>query len=1096
MVTVQSLWDDRLAEVWANPGRAGAGVVVGTHGVLTARHVVAEALGAPSGRVLSRVVRAGSVAGKWVTMRVAWDAPEWDIALLAVEEESQGAAEWLAPRSPRVVVVALGSASEPGCEAVGFPQSEVQKRMEPSERVRQTEQAVGRVLPIGQGKRPISPERELPLAWMPLDIDTATPETQADWGGMSGAGVALPDGRLVGVVVNAEDAHQQRRLYLVGLAAVLEQADGFRGELSRLAGRDEVAEARDAPSYRAALRESSLGPDGIPRRVGELSKFEELSVFGVKSADLPGEPTYLDYVPRDSDEGLREALQEAIARRLMLMVVGASASGKSRSASRAAADLFPERRLVVPQNGKLAETVELPLATLAEAVVWLDDAENYAHAGLRDTLETLVRKGAVVVGTIRKNELDGLTLGELRNPGGEALTDPHIVSRLDWRLGWNEDERARLSAVAKYRPLLDAVARGMPVGVYCVAGPELVQKLRDALNDEERPARYPLVRTVLDWFRTGTTDPIPLDVATALMATLDTIVGGFEREEVQEALEWATAAVPGFDAGRRTSQSLLSLDADAGVLTAHDYLRDEDTNQQRVPEDYVWAAALKQATLDSYWGIGYAALRARKPTFALRATIPLAESGDPSAMSNLGLLLEESDPPAARRWYEQAAEAGDTGAKYNLGRLLSESDPVTARHWFEDAASAGSRDAMVAVGLLLAQSDPVDATRWFEKAAKAGSRDAKNALGALLAESNPVAARRWLEQAAEAGHPSAMHNLGILLAERDPVVARRWFERAASVGNSDAMVFLGVLLEESDPAAAKRWLEHAAKAGNADGMNNLGVLLLESDPVAARRWFEQAAEAGNADGMNNLGAVLEQTDLLMARHWYLQAVAADHREAMDNLRRLLQKTDPGPARRWFEQLAEAGNSHARYNLGVLLAETEPAAARRWFELAAEAGHSDAMNNLGVLLEEIDPLGARRWYEQAAEAGNSRAKYNLGVLLAETEPAAARRWFEQAAEAGDSDAMNNLGVLLVEIDPLGARRWYEQAAEAGNSVAMSNLGELLGESDPDAASRWRELAVAATATGGFIYARGIRPGAIHPGKDRVFQAGPPPARRTV
>ena len=34
------IWDDRLAEVWAPPGKAGSGVVIGTCGVLTARHVI------------------------------------------------------------------------------------------------------------------------------------------------------------------------------------------------------------------------------------------------------------------------------------------------------------------------------------------------------------------------------------------------------------------------------------------------------------------------------------------------------------------------------------------------------------------------------------------------------------------------------------------------------------------------------------------------------------------------------------------------------------------------------------------------------------------------------------------------------------------------------------------------------------------------------------------------------------------------------------------------------------------------------------------------------------------------------------------------
>ena len=133
----ESLWDDRLAEVWASPGFAGAGVVVGTTGVLTARHVVAEAIAAPEGRVLARVVRPGLATGEWVPMRPAWEAAEWDVALLVVGTAPEDAQMWQAPASPAVVVAALGASAEPGCEAVGFPESAVQMGGgEPSERVR------------------------------------------------------------------------------------------------------------------------------------------------------------------------------------------------------------------------------------------------------------------------------------------------------------------------------------------------------------------------------------------------------------------------------------------------------------------------------------------------------------------------------------------------------------------------------------------------------------------------------------------------------------------------------------------------------------------------------------------------------------------------------------------------------------------------------------------------------------------------------------------------------------------------------------------------------------------------------------------------
>jgi hypothetical protein len=86
---VGALWDDRLAEVWAPPGQAGSGVVVGAFGVLTARHVIAGVLdGAGAAPPLARVVRRGVPPPAWVPMRVVEHAPDWDLAVLEVDHDA------------------------------------------------------------------------------------------------------------------------------------------------------------------------------------------------------------------------------------------------------------------------------------------------------------------------------------------------------------------------------------------------------------------------------------------------------------------------------------------------------------------------------------------------------------------------------------------------------------------------------------------------------------------------------------------------------------------------------------------------------------------------------------------------------------------------------------------------------------------------------------------------------------------------------------------------------------------------------------------------------------------------------------------------
>ena len=122
-----SLWDDRLAEVWALPGRAGSGVVVGTFGVLTARHVIADVVDVSAADgVLARVVRQGAPPA-WVPMRVVAHAVEWDLAVLEVDQDRPEAAAWVPPVSPSPVLVSVGAGSVEGCEAVGFPDEEVQR---------------------------------------------------------------------------------------------------------------------------------------------------------------------------------------------------------------------------------------------------------------------------------------------------------------------------------------------------------------------------------------------------------------------------------------------------------------------------------------------------------------------------------------------------------------------------------------------------------------------------------------------------------------------------------------------------------------------------------------------------------------------------------------------------------------------------------------------------------------------------------------------------------------------------------------------------------------------------------------------------------
>jgi tetratricopeptide (TPR) repeat protein len=595
-------------------------------------------------------------------MRVEWEDPAWDVALVGVHdransENGAGGGPWQIPTSLSPMVVRLGTTTERDCEAVGFPQAEVQQAASgrPADARRQSEQAVGTLLPVGQGKPAQHPDRALPLRWMPLDVDVSHPDTTAGWQGISSGGVIIPDGRLVGIAVAAESEHEARRLYVVPLADVLSASPELVAALTLLLGRPIPVEARMAPLFRDILQPTCLGDDGLPMFVGEAG----LGAFGVKEVQVVGEPTFLDYVPRDDDSELTEALQRARSGRRTLLVVGGSASGKSRSTAQAARIALADHRLVCPQPAFFLRLHELPLDTLGPAVVWLDDAERFDERAFGDVVGRLLRSDLVVIATIRRSELDTrMPQGDLRNSLGEALTDKKLVLEQRWKLDWSDDERARVRDHVTNEALLTWVASGGSPSVWSVAGPELMSKLERAQSDDERPWRYRLMRTVLDWYRTGIGAPIPTTTATGLLATLPGAVP--DPDEASDALKWALRAVVGV--GRRTSQSLLS-EVAGHALRVHDYVQDAvaRTASNPVP-DAVWDAALDAAANDHQRiEVGFAAALQSNLRWALNAWRPSSERGNSTAIFNMGVLLGQLHRPkeAVAMYDELVARFGD-----------------------------------------------------------------------------------------------------------------------------------------------------------------------------------------------------------------------------------------------------------------------------------------------------------------------------------------------------------------------------------------------------------------------------------------------------
>jgi TPR repeat protein len=884
---------ERLVEVWAEGpdeiGRCGSGWVVGWRGVLTARHVVDPVLTAspvassasvidrraPRGVCLVRRVAATGF-GDWVNCEVLWLHPTLDLTLLTIAPHA--GQRWDPPKDPSPRLAGLGERSLAG-EAVGFPDAEQKPTGE-----RDTEHAVGRLLPLG-GLRDRA-------ALVPFDVDAAVPDDAALWRGISGSAVRDEHGRLIAVVVKVHPDRQQRRLFVVPVAHLAGDPGFVRP--ARDVGLNPVVEDRFAPVWRCSVDCRALTQEGVPAAAAEVVKPDVFGVHTAVAEDIRGD-RLPEYLPRKCDAELDMACDESVAggRRLVL-VVGDSAAGKSRSAAEAVHrhPALGARRLVVPfLDGGLNRLLDA--VSLDGTLVWLDDLDKHVARGL-DTAtchRLLDHHDVIVVATIRARELLARG-GDLRDPVWELLTDTNRVRRIDVDAALNVTELADAHQRFSDRGLLGALDHGIGLGEWLVAGPRLEQKLRGATEP-----RRALVDTLVAWYRTGLKQPLPEDDLRRLwVANLDLDLRELleqrpvsDRESLfRDACAWAREPL----ITRLLHEQALVTEQRDGYV-ANDYVVDRvvrRSDRPRVPGP-VWRLATDIA-LGNFiageetrlWNVGVAAYGESAPDVAIRAMRAFASADDPNAMFNVGVLLQQRGGPEALAeaeiWWRRAAQHDQPTAMFNLGALLQQRGGpealAEAETWWRRAAQHDESSAMVNLGLLLQQrGDP-------------------EALGE---------AETWYRRAVDHDHPDASFNLGALLQQRgDPdalAEAETWYRRAAQHDDTDAMVGLGLLLEDHGTpealAEAETWYRRAAQQDHPEAMVNLGVLLQQRGgrdaSAEAEVWYRRAAEHNDADAMFNLGVLLRQRGdpeaSGEAETWYRRAAQHDHPDAMVGLGLLL-----------------------------------------------------------------------------------------------------------------------------------------------------------------------------------------------------------------
>jgi uncharacterized protein len=796
-------------------------------------------------------------------------------------------------------------------------------------------------------------------------------------------------------------------------------------------------------------------------------------------------PEMPPYVPRDIDARLDEALG---AERLVVLL-GDSTAGKSRTAYEALRRLPPGRWLLVPRgSGSLQRLADTGIE-LRDTVIWLDDLEQYLREGgvditLLDQLADPDRR-VVALATMRTGAHDAWIVragrdGDAVRQGREVLDTAHVI-RLERHLSGDEQRRARVLSRQDHRigDALAAGSDGIGMAEFLAAAPLLWEHWQNGRASDVNPAGAAIVAAAIDCARAGVPGPMSesllrdlhrdyMDESTASQLPVDAFEAG---------LMWATTPV-------HATSALLRRAADG--FQPFEYLIDrlqQDPRTAPVPDE-TWRKVLAVASADAAGSIGFAAYAAGNWTIAEAALQAGAASTHPDASAlslNLlgGLRCDQGDLDGAERCYREVIDRqdrhellGELAAGY-LGVVLQYQGRPEAEGWLRRAANERNPHALDALGRLLAEQGKQDeAIDLFRRAAAAGSAVGAADLAAQLELRGDVeGALAAYRRAAGRGASSAARRLGELLIQRgEEEDGIWWLQRAAVAGDLEAANALGMLLRSrSDTIQARAWLEHAAHRGYAPAAYHLGTLLAQlGQDDQAKQWLLQAAADGGLIAAHKLGTLYYERGAYDAAERWLRSVADATDEQLAAHEAELDADRP--------RLREM----AMRNLGNLAFKRgDMRQAQRWLAQAATTGDRLAAEQLATLRRiQSDVRRRERRILRAGAKADPRAVTQLAVSLQfQGEMDRAKRLVAPLAAAGDEQAGLQLATIQFAqgmIEPV--RAVLQDLASSTSTVVrlavvelavrtgMLELAECVVGSLSDIAADLTEMGLALGATG--------------------------------
>ncbi|MEV6362244.1 tetratricopeptide repeat protein [Nocardia asteroides] len=752
------------------------------------------------------------------------------------------------------------------------------------------------------------------------------------------------------------------------------------------------------------------------------------------------------YLPRTGDQ-VDSKLDAALELDQLVLLVGPSKAGKTRSMFEVVRRGLPKARVVVPLPGAIEQLAKHPRISDSSdsLVVWLDDLERFvAHdAPLTPNLlrRLLSRKGrTVVVATLRTTERDRMRVdaGEL-NREIRLLLEQSCEIPLDHS---STDETERSNAAALY-PGERLTVHG--IGEVLAGARELLQRYDDA-RDSDGVIQHAVIRTVIDWARVGRPEPIPEPLLAQLVPrVLLEIRPDLDVTDDDVAFAIVAARKPPAGVGR-VAPILRTVTGDTRGYRPFDYLLAADDGQSRRPRsipDFMWQIASQSTDSGTLLAVGITAYQRGNASASAQAFRRAADLGLPLAINNLGAISEQvGDAAEAEQYYRDAAATGLHLAMNNLASLLlRRGEADEAMRWFRSAADHGDHLAATALGgLAETRGDLSDAIAWYQRAAEGGYPPAINAIGALMDNAGDRhQAEKHFRQAASAGNLAAVANLALVYERRKELdTAEALYRTAAARGLVQAMSGLGnVMFEKRRFDEAEHWYTKAASAGDFVAMNNLGSMASkQGDRATSQSWYLKAANAGFVLAQENLACQLQSDgDLAGAKHWYSTAAAAGSPAAMNSLGGLaMEGSDSTSAEYWFRRGADGGNTHAMFNLARQLDNRgESEEATSWFVTAADAGHPESNLAVGMrLLQSGEHASAEAYLIAAVHAGLTLATSPLAMCyLLQQKFDSAENTLQPAASNGNAGAMHGLGILhQIRGEHAKAALWYRKATAAG------------------------------------------------------------------